>query len=78
MAAPAEPVPAVAAGSTPPEQMAALPAGQTDSFLEDFERGKIQTAADAEPAPAATPEAPTQTASAKQDEKSPAITKESV
>ncbi len=68
---PAEPVSSA-------EQIAPPPAGQPDSFLEDFERGKIQTAAAepiGEPPPVAMAEA--SPAPPKEDEKTPHVTKES-
>ncbi len=75
-----EPPPEIAsappAAQTPPEQIATPPSGQSDSFLEDFERGKIQTAAVETTAPLLNPE--DRTAPAKQDEKSIPGTKESV
>ncbi len=59
------------------EQTAPPPAGQPDSFLEDFERGKIETAAaePGEPPAAAMAQAPP--APPKEDEKTPHVTKES-
>ncbi len=74
--APSEAVTTPPAAQTPPEQIATSPSGpSSDSFLEDFERGKVQTAA-AETTALVSPE--DRTAPAKQDEKPTSGTKESV
>ncbi len=74
--APSEAATTPPATQTPPEQTATTPSGPSDSFLEDFERGKIQTVAVETTTPLVNPG--DRTAPEKQDEKSTPGTKESV